>query len=509
MRVLAAVGCLFAAGCSTSLGITVPGPAHFTAREARPPVQAAPVPRIELAVARESLSLTATARSWRETASTGDFRRTQPALTYAIPYSLLVEQVELVLSAALLPPLVPILLYQMVWWVWSRGLTDEQRAELDAPFGSGYRDASLQALWPGCNVTAFWAWRAALLELDDPAVGAWRRRTVRSAEPVRGAVQLTATAGEGPPAQFRATAGSDGTARWTLNDLSPQGDAPIVLRARSESGTAELALPAAYWRAAREAAALRTALAATPANGTAHATLARLYETAGGFALARAELERAAAEGHGAGELPAAMRRLWAAEARAHRADGRTRAALFATAVRPLQDALLSGTASLEPLEAAPEAAAGRLTGGLLRERVHNALAWARHTETPPPVVGNALLATAGDFTAPVAAWAALRACIAHPQPAAPEVLRPLLAEQIPTELQRLAAQAILAAAPSAAVSRLARFASSPGVHWALNDATGANLPPVPADWAAWSGTEAWKRQWDAAARRYVTRRDR
>lgn len=507
MRALAALCCVFAAGCSTSLGISVPGASRYEAREARPPTDAAPVNRVTLELDRSALSLTAAAYSRKETQRTGDFRRVQPVLTYGIPYSFLLGHAELVVAAALVPALVPVLLYQAAWWVWSRGLSDEERAELGDPFGSGYRNMSLQALWPGCNVTAWWWFRAELLELDDPTAGAWRTRSVIDTEPIRGAVKLEVKTGEGAPRSLSASAGPGGTARFDLAELAPADDATVVLTATSGAGTATLELPAGYWRAATDAAALRAKLAAEPSDGETRAQLAALYEAAGGFALARAEHERLHVPG--TAWATADVERLWNLEAGARRRDGRLHAALFADAARRLERRLRTGEVSREPLATAPEAAAGRITHGLLHERVDNALAWAESADAPPAVIGNALLSTAGDFTAPAAAWAALRACIAHPQPLAGETLPNLLRAGVPVELQRLAAQAILAGSPGSAVAVLAPHAALPGVHWALNDATGARLPAQPEAWASWAETQAWTLQWDATARRYSQPRDR
>ncbi len=510
MRVVAAACCLFAAGCSTSLGITVPGPAHYEHRPSRPPVAQGPAPKIALTVPREALALVATAMTWNETRRTGEFRRIEPPLTYAIPYSFVIEHIELVAGVLMFPALMPVLIYQMIWWIWSRGLPDVEREALESPWGSAYRDAAGQALWPGYNVTAWWSWRAELLALDDARTGGWRRRTVIDRTPSHDAVTFEVRVGTGTPTVFRENPGADGRATWSFADSGLQPDADVTLTASGPAGTVTVALPATYVRAALEARRLHAAVFTDPTDTASRQRLAALYEAAGSYALARAEWERIARADPALAEQQAAqIARLWTLENQANRAAGRTKRALFGSAIRPLQAALYAGEISPQPLEAEPDALAGRLMSGVLRERVRNALAWIVSEQAPPEAAANAILSTAGDYHAPVAAWAALRACLVHPQPLAGEVLQVLLKADVPVEVHRLAAEATLLGDPEHAVAYLAAFAHRPGVHWVLNDATGAALAPIADVWIAWAETEGPKRQWDAATRRYLIRRNR
>lgn len=510
MRKLAAVCCVFAAGCSTSLGITAPGAARYESRPSRPPAAAATTTSIALTVPRDALALSASVDTYDATAVTGEFRRVQGPLTYAIPYSYLIEHGELVAGVLMIPALIPVLLYQLVWWIWSRGLSDQERAQLDAPWGSGYRDAAGQALWPGCNVTAWWSWRAELLALDTPGVGGWRNRTIVDRVPRFDEVTLEVRVGDGPPTRVRTTP-VNGRAHWSLTDLGLdlKGDAPVTVKARVPSGDATMVLPAKYVRDALAAAELRAAAHADPADATPHTALAKMYERAGGFVQARAEWIWAGRADDGLRDrTTSALDRLWASEADAARRSGDLRHALFCTAVRPLEQQLRRGTVSAQPLEAQPKTLAGRITRGVLQERVRSALAWTISDTAPSDQVARALLSTAGDHETPVAAWAALRACVRHPQPLASEVLPALLTHDAPAELHRLAAEAIVAGNPEGALYSLAPYAANPAVHWVLRTVTGAALGPVPADWDAWVRAEADSLQWDAATGLYRSRRN-
>lgn len=511
MRMVAAFCCVFAAGCSTSLGIAVPGAARYESRPSRPPAAAAPEPSLTLTVPRDALALTATVQTWSAAARTGEFRRVQERLTFAIPYSFLIEHGELVAGVLLVPPLIPVLLYQLVWWIWSRGLTDQQRAELDAPWGSGLRDATGQALWPGCNVTDWWSWRAGLIPLDTASIGGWRRRTVVDRTPMAEEVTLEIQVGTGSPTVLRAVPVA-GRADWSLTSLGLNltGDAPVTITARSSAGTATTELPAAFVKQALAAEQLRTTAHADPADATAHVALAELHASAGGYVQARGEWALAARADDGRRRTAAAaIDRLWVAEADAARARGDVRHALFCVAVRPLEQQLLRGEVSAQPLEAEPKTLAGRITQGVLRERVRSAMAWTLAEGAPGDEVARALLSTAGDHESPVAAWAALRACAAHPQRLAADILPALLTRDAPAELHRLAAEAIIVGDPDRALRTLAPFADRPAVHWVLSGATGATLGPVAADWNAWVRAESDSRRWDGASRRYRVSRDR
>lgn len=530
MRVLAAAACLFATGCAASLDIVAPGPIAWE-RRPLPGETAPPEPRretrLELDVAREAGSLTLVARLAEHRTLAGEFRRVHQPLERAIPWSAWAEQSEHLVALAMLPVLVVILCWQLAWWVYGRGLTAEERALRERPWGSDTRDLLFEALWPAINATELWRWRADWLALAAPAPGPWRHRTdVTQQIPLDGrpvalavgdaTLSLPATDAQGQAA-VALTPPAAVTEPWRVGDRRIEADQPLECVAHLTGAgpvplTARCTLAPDYLARAARIRALRAEQRLAGRSAARHRELAEAYAALGGHVPARAEWRRAAAWGDDGDRARAAeaLAALWRAERDAARRDRDLRRALFCEAVGPLEQALrahtdAAPTVDLAPLEGGPDVVADRLRAGDAAVRAATALALAATAGAPTPAVHRGLLGAAAEFREPVAAWAALRALGRHPAGAeSVAVLATLFRDEALPELQVAAAEAILAADPERGVRACVEAAARPAVQWVLADATGAALDPVAAAWRSWWLAEWPALRWDAATRMFV-----
>ncbi|MCI0339637.1 MAG: hypothetical protein L0216_00565 [Planctomycetales bacterium] len=516
---------LAAAGCSYSLGVRVPAAPEVEERAEAKAGRAAP--RLELTLPAENLGLELRARLETVQPVRVEARETRRLLTHAIAFSPAAELAEQVAGWAASPLLVCLLGYHLGWWVYGRGLEEEERAERGEPWGSGARDAIGEAIWPGQNARAPWSWRAQLLELDDPEVGPWRRRTRERAEPLAGRrIELRVNGAE--KGAFGETDETGGTAirleasrvgqweEWTLGGvpIPPSrgtGD-PLVVEAEAAMGgsrlVARLEVPASYLDAALRAARGRDALRRSGHVAAVHRELAAASEAGGALAGARAEWRRVHAHGspEERAEAAAALTALWQREVREARSRGDEARALLLDAFGEVDvGSLRGGPVAAPEATGATEALASRIREGSLRARLSAALVVAadpaRFRESGP--VLDALLEAAADDRAPVPCYAALRVLAFLPDPRVPLLLAGGLRSRVP-EIREALAVAILrteaalaeAGAGPPDLGPLADAADDPGVARALGDWTGENVPPGARSWREWlraSGRLAWR----------------
>ncbi len=523
-RGLAVVLGFLVPGCSYSLGVRVPAAPDVEERGA---AEAGPaLPRLVLKLPLESLGLEVRVRLETVQPVRLETRETRRLLTHAIAFSPAAELAEQVAGWGASPLLVCLLGYHVGWWVYGRGLEEEERAGRGEPWGSGARDAILEAIWPGQNARAPWSWRARLLELDDPEVGPWRAGTRDRAEPLSGRrIELRVNGAakgafgetdETGSTTIRFEASRVGqTEEWSLGGVpvpTPRPASPVVIEAEAATPgsrvVARLEVPASYLDAALRAARARDALRRKGHTAAVHRGLAEVFEGGGAIAAARGEWRRVHAHGthEDRAEAVTAIAALWQREVRQARSRGDEARALLLDALGEVDVAALEGGPVAAPEAAGDaEALASRIREGSLRARVSAALAVgadpARFRESGP--VLDALLEAAADDRAPIPCYAALRALAVLPDPRVPLLLPARLGSRVPEIREAVAVallrtEAALAEADGVApdLGPLADAADDPGVARALADWTGENVPPGARPWREWlraSGRLSWR----------------